>query len=52
MLHVTRICYVKGIIAVFRNMQLSIHDGLAHKNVFHGIPASTTMLIYDGTSDD
>lgn len=36
----------------FSNMQLSIHDGLAHKNVFHGIPASTTMLIYYGTWDD
>lgn len=40
------------VLVLFSNMQLSIHDGLAHKNVFHGIPLSTTTLIYYGNSDN
>lgn len=32
-------------------MQLSIHDELAHKHVFHGIPASATALRSYESSD-
>lgn len=40
------------VLGLFSHMQLSVHDKLVQKNVFHGIAVSTTMLLLCKTTDN